>query len=380
MKIKSLLFLPLMLAGCREAQHEAKPIAQEAPVAVHVATATAQQWPSVYEATGTIRARTSVAIAAKWMGYVREVKVKTGDRVQAGQVLITLDSRDLDSNVRRSEAALAEVRSAIPEADSGVAGAKAGLDLAQATFNRMQDLWNKKSISNQEFDEASAKLKASQAAYEMARARRSQIDAQAARVQQEIRSTEVARSYAEVTAPFSGVVIAKSVDPGVLAVPGAPLLTIERDGNFRLETAVEESRLGSIRVGQPVMVSLDTVDHDIEARVSEIVPVVDPASRSYTVKIDLPASAGLRSGIFGRAKFSLGVRIALTVALDAITQRGQLQSVVVIDKGVAHTRLITTGERVKGQVEVLSGLSDGEKVAAPTPQGLADGGRVEVRQ
>src|SRR6476660_909916 len=197
MKNRPLWLIPLAfwLAGCGEHPGETNEARSAPPVSVQTVTATQVQWPSIYEATGTVRARTSAVIAAKLMGYVREVKVQTGDRVQAGQLLVTLDARDLEVNSRRAEAALDEVRSSVPEADSAVAGAKANLDLAQTTFNRMQDLWNKKSISNQEFDEASAKLKAAQAAHEMAGARRAQLDAQAARVQQEVRATEVTRSY-----------------------------------------------------------------------------------------------------------------------------------------------------------------------------------------
>ena len=367
----------LWLAGCGSPR-EAKPTSQAPPVAVIVVTVAEQQWPSIYEATGTVRARTSAVIAAKLLGYVREVKVQVGDRVREGQLLVTLDARDLDINSRKAEAALDEVRSSIPEADSAVAGAKSNLDLAQTTFNRMQELWNKKSISNQEFDEASAKLKAAQAAYEMARGRRAQLDAQAARVQQDIRSTEVTRSYAEITAPFAGVVTAKSVDPGAMAVPGAPLLTIEREGAYRLEASVEESRLSAIRVGQPVSVTLDGVDRTLEARVSEIVPAIDAASRSYTVKIDLPAVAALRSGAFGRASFSLGGRSPITIPTGAVTERGQLQSVLVAENGVAHIRLITTGQKNKDQVEVLSGLTAGEKLIFPVPTGLSDGASIEV--
>ncbi|MGH9646711.1 MAG: efflux RND transporter periplasmic adaptor subunit, partial [Bryobacteraceae bacterium] len=175
MKNKSLCLIPLalvlMLAGCSESTREAKS-SQAPPVAVRVVTVAEQKIPTIYEATGTVRARTSAVIAAKLLGYVREVKVQTGDHVKESQLLITLDARDLDVNSRKAEAALDEVRSSIPEADSAVTGAKANLDLAQTTFNRMQELWNKTSISHQEFDEASAKLKAAQSAYEMARARR----------------------------------------------------------------------------------------------------------------------------------------------------------------------------------------------------------------
>jgi len=381
MKNRPLWLIPfaLWLAGCSERRGETNEAGSAPPVSVQTVTAKQVQWPSIYEATGTVRARTSAVIAAKLMGYVREVKVQTGDRVQAGQLLVTLDARDLEVNSRRAEAALDEVRSSVPEADSAVAGAKANLDLAQTTFIRMQDLWNKKSISNQEFDEASAKLKAAQAAHEMARARRTQLDAQAARVQQEVRATEVTRSYAEITAPFAGIVTAKSADPGTLALPGAPLLTIEREGAYRLEASVEESRLAAIRVGQPVLVTLDGIDRALNARVAEIVPAVDAASRSYTVKIELPNVPALRSGAFGRASFSLGSRLTLTIPAGAVTERGQLQSILVAENGVAHTRLITAGQTNKDQVEVLSGLTAGESVIFPVPRDLSDGARVESR-
>src|ERR1017187_240391 len=318
--------LVMWLAGGGEGPKE-KPAASPAPaIGVSAVTAITETWPSMYEATGTVRARTSAVISAKLMGYVREVKVQTGDRVREGQLLVTLDTRDLDISSRRAEAAREEVRTAVPEADSAVEGAKANLDLAKVTFGRMQDLFQKTSISNQEFDEASAKLKAAQAAYQMAAARRLQLNSKLAEVDQEVRSTEVTRSYADVLAPFAGVVISKSVDPGSLALPGAPLFTIEREGAYRLEASVEESRLAAIRVGQPVSVTLDSVDHALDARVSEIVPPVDSASRAYIVKIDLPAVPAIRSGVFGRAVFQLGSRSLLAIPDGAITERGEMES------------------------------------------------------
>jgi RND family efflux transporter MFP subunit len=375
------LLIPVVigLAGCGEASRQKSAASSEPAVTVSTVNAATETWPSIYEATGTVRARTSAVISAKLMGYVREVKVQTGDRVREGQLLVTLDTRDLDISSRRAEAAREEVRTAVPEADSAVEGAKANLDLAKVTFGRMQDLFQKMSISNQEFDEASAKLKAAQAAYQMAAARRLQLNSKLAEVDQEVRSTEVTRSYADVLAPFAGVVVSKSVDPGSLALPGAPLFTIEREGAYRLEASVEESRLAAIRIGQPVSVTLDSVDRTLDARVSEIVPAVDAASRAYTVKIDLPSVPAIRSGIFGRASFQLGSRAVLGIPAGAVTERGQLQSVLIADGGIARARLITTGQKVKGSIEVLSGLSVGEKVIFPIPSGLSDGASVEVR-
>src|SRR5579864_2781580 len=172
-----LLLIPcvMWLAGCNEAVREKSSASTAPSLTVSTVTATTETWPSIYEATGTVRARTSAVISARLMGYVREVRVQAGDRVREGQLLVTLDTRDLDVSSRRVEAAREEVRTAMPEADSAVAAAKSNLDLAQVTFGRMQDLFQKTSISNQEFDEASAKLKAAQAAYEMARAKRIQL-------------------------------------------------------------------------------------------------------------------------------------------------------------------------------------------------------------
>jgi len=369
----------IWLVGCGEAPKEKTTAASQPAVPVSTATAAIETWPAIYEATGTVRARTSAVIAAKLMGYVREVKVQAGDRVREGQPLVMLDTRDLDVSSRRAEAARDEVRTAVPEADGAVAAAKANLDLAQVTFGRMRDLFQKKSISNQEFDEASAKLKAAQAAYDMTQARRVQLNATLARVDQEVRSTEVTRSYAQVLAPFAGIVVSKAIEPGSLAVPGAPLLTIEREGAYRFEASVEEDHLAAIRVGQPVSVTLDTIDRTFDARVSEIVPAVDAASRAYTVKIDLPVLTALRSGVFGRARFQLASRSLLAIPAGAVIERGQLQSVLVADSGVARTRLITVGQKLKDRVEVLSGLSAGERVIFPVPQDLADGASVEVR-
>jgi RND family efflux transporter MFP subunit len=242
----------------------------------------------------------------------------------------------------------------------------------------MKELYGNKSISDQEFDEASAKLKAAQSAYDMARAKRAQLDSRLAQAEQELRAAEVTRSYAEMSAPFAGIVTAKSVEPGNLAVPGAPLLTIERDG-YRLEASVEESKLQTIRLGQAVSVALDDIDRPMNARVSEIVPAVDAASRAYTVKIDLPPIPALRSGIFGRAAFQLGSRQVLAIPAGAVTERGQLQSVFIVDNGRARTRLITLGEKANDRVEALSGLTAGEQVIFPVPANLSDGVQIEVR-
>lgn len=376
------LALALALAGC-DSKAPVTAAAAGGAVApattVHAVAAAMEQWPREYQATGAVRARTSTVISAQMMGYAREVNVRVGDRVTAGQLLITLDARDMDAGSERASAAIVELRAAIPEADGAVASAQAGLDLAQATFRRMRQLYRKKSISDQEFDEASARLQAAQASLDMARARRAQLEPKLAQAAEASKQAQVARSYAEITSPVNGLVTVKSIETGSLAVPGAPLLAIESDG-YRFEAQVDESKLPAIHIGQSVALTLDGTDRPIHARVSEIVPEVDAASRAFTVKIDLPAAPGLRAGLFGRARFTLGARPVLAIPSAALSEHGQIESVLVAENGVARRRLVTLGDRANGKVEALSGLAPGDLVIASAPAGLDDGGRIEVRQ
>lgn len=367
------------LAGCGREAPPKSAASKEAPTAVRVTPAARAEWTVRYEATGTVRARTQAILSAKVLGYVREVKVQVGDRVREGQALAVLDARDLETHVRRAEAAREEVKSAMPEADAGIAVAQAQMDLAEATLRRMQDLFQKKSVTNQEFDEASARAKAAAAGRDAARARRKQLDAKLAQAEQEVQATGIQRGYSQIAAPFSGVVTAKSAEPGMLASPGVTLFTLEGDGVFRFEAAVEESHLAAVRVGQEVDVTLDGLSRTLRGRVAERTPSVDAAARTGTVKIDLPALADLRSGQFGRAAFATGTRSVLAIPAAAVVERGQLVSVFVVEDGTARQRLVTLGARAGESVEVLSGLREGERVVSPAPAKLADGGAVEVR-
>ena len=360
--------------GGHEGQQETLPT-----VSVQAAQAVTAEWQSYYEAVGTVRARTSATMSAKVMGYVREVRVDAGDRVSAGDTLVVIDSRDLEAAYQQAAAGREEALSAQAEVENAIGGAKAQLELAQATFRRMNDLHEKKSISDQEFDEVSAKVKMAQANYEMALSRQKQLGGKIQQAEQAVKGADVMRGYAVITAPFNGTVTEKMVDPGNLSAPGAPLLTIEQDGVYRLEARVEESWLPQLKVGQEVEVALDALSSTVTARISEIVPAVDASSRTFTVRIDLPRTANLRSGLFGRARFGAGAKEVVAVPASALVTRGQVRSVYVIEDGQARSRLVTIGERHDDTLEVLSGLASGERVVAPAPPALLDGSPVEVR-
>ena len=181
----------LLAAGCGEPPRKIEAATPAIPVKTAMVAMTS--WPEEYEANGTVRARTTAVLSSKVMGYVREVHAAMGERVRAGQLLVALDAADLEANYRRVEAALEEARTAIPEADNSVAAARANLELARATFRRMSDLFASKSISNQEYDESTARLKAAEAAYAMAESRRAQLNIEDYQVDQERRAAEIQR-------------------------------------------------------------------------------------------------------------------------------------------------------------------------------------------
>jgi RND family efflux transporter MFP subunit len=165
-----------------------------------------------------------------------------------------------------------------------------------------------------------------------------------------------------------------------MATPGTPLLIVEREGNLRLETSIDESRLGLVRIGEQVAVEIDGLKRTVSGRVAEAVPSIDAATRSFTAKIDLPSVPGLRAGMFGRAAFAGGEREALLVPQSAVLERGQIRSVYVVEGHTARLRLITLGEARDTRREILTGLMAGEKIIVTPPPLLSDGGRVAIQE
>lgn len=354
------------LSGCAS-EKKATSAAPEVVRDVALLSVASAAVPDVVEVVGTVRASESAQMAAQVMGNVLAINAREGDRVRRGQVLIVLDDAQFRAGQERASAAL-------NAAEHDGAAADAEYALASATLKRYQDLFEKKSVSPQEFDEVKARYQAASARREATRAGQAQAKAGLAQATTML-------GYTRVRAPFDGMVTERRVDPGALAAPGMPLLTVEGAGRYRLEATVDESNVRFARVGATVPVRIDALPgQELAGRVVQIVPAADPASRSFTVKAELPANAALRSGLFGRAYFSRGQRDSLLVPRTAVVDRGQLQGVYVLspDK-VASLRYITAGKAQGEQVEVLSGVQTGDViVVAPGTRELG-GKRVEVR-
>lgn len=181
------------------------------------------------------------------------------------------------------------------------------------------------------------------------------------------------QGFTRITAPESGIVTDKKIDVGSMAMPGVPFLIIESTGDYHVEASVDEALLGLLKKGVDVDVGIDSLGKEIRGRIRELVPSIDPQSRTFLIKIGLSGS-GLRSGLFARVRIPAGVRECLLVPEKAIVNKGQLTGVYVFDdKGLITYRVIKKGKRYGNTVEVLTGLKAGEKVIVEGVDKAIDG-------
>jgi RND family efflux transporter MFP subunit len=368
------------LSAC-SGSHEPAARDTRTPVDVAVQPATMQAGAEMFDVGGQVRAQTTATLVSKLFAEVQEILVKPGDKVRAGQVLVRLDSRDLQAQRAQAEAGVAAAEQGIRAATTNREAAEAGLALAAATHKRIADLRAKNSATPNELDQAVSGLKAaeSHAAGAQAGILQAQAGAEAARAA--LRAASVGASYAAIVAPFDGIVTEKRVEVGNMATPGTPLLTVEDDRSFRLEVRVDESRVADIDRSKPVDVFVDSLTPSGEGApqagaISEVSRAMD-AAHAFLVKIDLPANATFRSGMFGRARFGGGSRQVLTVPSSAIVRRGQLTSVFVVDKdNRARLRLVQVANSSGPRAEVAAGLDSGEPVVVQPSPTLVDGAPV----
>lgn len=344
------------------------------------------------EVMGTVRSRSSATLSSKIVGRILALHVHEASIVESGQVLVELEDRDIAAQVRRAEAGLHEAESAQDGADQAIAAAAAARaaaeaqqDLATSTLARYQRLLERKAVAPQEYDQVLARQKAAAADVlraiaegQVVQAKRQQGLAEIEGAKAEIAGIQVMQGYAKITAPFAGVVTVKHADVGFMAAPGTPLLTIEDSRRYWLEAAIPESQTAGIRRGQSLRVQVEAAGLSLTASLSEIVPVADPATRTTLVRLDLPASPRLRSGLFGRVWVPVGRRQAIQVARGAILERGQLQGVYVVGQdNIARFRLVRTGQTSRDATEILSGLTGGEQVVLGGTERVTDGARIE---
>lgn len=324
------------LAGCT-AEPAPRPAASLPTRSVQVASAKRATRPVVTEVVGTVRAVRSATIGPVVGGTVAEVRVGLGSSVRPGEVLVRLSAREIDARLEQ---------------------ARAVKSLARTEHDRAAALHAQDAISSAQYDAARSQLEVAEAA---------QAEA----------STMADKTV--LRAPFAGVVTAKMVNVGDTAMPGQALLVVEAPDALRFEARVPEAAARGLAAGGSLALRLDGEAAELDGRVAEIEPTAEAATRTVLVKIDLPRVPGLHAGRFGRLLVGAGTTAAVTVATSAVVRRGQLDTVFVVEAGVARLRLVRTARQTAGRVEVASGLAGGELVVVADASDLVDGQPVAVR-
>ncbi len=360
--------LLVLAAGCggKKEEHGKTEAAGEqgAVTGVVLGEAMSEQVAQARELAGSVQAVSVSQVSARIMAQAIAVPVSEGQLVRKGQLLATLDDRELQARVRQAE-------NGRRQAEAGLGQARAQRDLSAATLARFAALLEGKAVSRQEFEQVAAQEKVAQAAVLQAEGAVAQAEA----------AVEEARTwvgFAEVRAPVSGRVVARRLDAGSMAAPGVPLFTIEQEGRLRLELPVDVALSGVVARGTPLAVAVEAAGYAGRVPVTDVVPAADPVSRTFVVKADLPAAAGLGSGQFARVTVSLGSRAAVTVPETALLRRGQLDGVFVLEgDGRLAFRIVQSGrETAPGRREVLAGLSAGERIVVDGVGRARDGARL----
>jgi RND family efflux transporter MFP subunit len=326
----------LYLAGVFHAKVEpgvAAPPPSEIPTFTGQATVQRLMQPLVERVPGTLSATRDATVSARIMALIAEIQVRAGDRVERGQTLVRLDSRDLQA---REE-----------QASQTVSAARARLTDAEKEFNRFKKLLADGIIPQSQFDTANANYQAAQA--------------EVARAEQALNEARTGKSFATITAPFGGRVIDRYAEPGDTAIPGQALLKLYDPTHLRLEADVPESLAATLKPGTSLHISIESVPEAIEGRIEEIVPMAEPGSRSVLVKVALPSREDLFPGMFGRLLVPAGQTERIYAPAQAVHHVGQLAYVWVKEgKGSPERRFVKLGENTwEGQVEILSGLQEG---------------------
>jgi RND family efflux transporter MFP subunit len=302
-------------------------------------TVEAREEPVHERASGALAAAEQTTVSSKILARIESVAVRAGSVVQRGDVLLTLDQRDLEARVT--------------EAAEDLRAAQARLELARSELARAEKLLAEKVVSQQAVDRARSADRVAAA------------DVLAA--EQRLADAEIARSYGEIRSPVNGRVVDRLAEPGDTAAPGVPLLRIYDPGTLRLEIPVRESRAVTLAPGDALPVEIDALGERFEGHIDEIVPFAEPGARTLLVKVRLPPHPRLYAGLFGRVAIPAGERRVVRVPERAVRRVGQLEFAQVVGPGErVERRLVTTGASdAEGRVEVLSGLADGERVVVP---------------
>jgi RND family efflux transporter MFP subunit len=289
-------------------------------------------------------------IASRLMGYIRNLNIEVGQSVKEGQLLFSIDPTDITSQIRQAQSAVAQTLAALAD--------------AKADYERFSTLYKQQSVTRQQFE----KMKLQ---YEVAQQNLSAAEAGLEQAKGQMR-------YAEVKAPFDGVVVQKLAVIGDLAAPGSPLLILENRKLMSVQVEVSSDLYRLLALGDRATVTIEGQDQPMQATISNLVGSANPITRTHTVKLSLTGSpAGINSGSFARVAFQRSQRQTLLIPQVALVKRGGITGVFVVGEDqIARFRMVRTGLTQADQIEVQAGVVAGELVLTESRLPALNGDRI----
>lgn len=344
MQMSSRHLFPILLGcflittiGCERTPHQENPGPQTLPVAqVKVLPVNEQPARRQNEVPGTIEAIQRTTITAKVTGTIEKMLVELGSEVKSGELLVKISAREINARLAQGQAQM---------------------DQAQRNFEREKRLLLKEASTSET-------VKSLEDAYLIAKAG--------------FAEAKTMLGYTTITAPFAGVISRKSAQAGDLATPGTPLLHLENIQKLQVVAQMPETLARQTRIGDRLPIRVVDVPLDLEGVVAEIAPSADPMSRTTTVKLHISTASALRPGQYVLVVLPGAPVNTLLVPATALSHYGQMERVFVVQDNIALLRLVRTGERYDNQIEILTGLSDGEQVVIEGNDHLLDGQPVKL--
>ena len=347
--------LGFLLMGCGSDEKQTVDNAEAVPVTV--AEVDMGDSSTILAGSGQIKAVNSATLSTRIMGRVESLPVKIGQKVNKGDLLISINNVDLRAKKAQVEASITE--------------AQVAFNNAKKDYERFQNLFRENSASQKELDDMTARYEMAKARLEATKQMKNEVNSQFA--------------YANIRSPFSGVVTNTYIDEGDMANPGVPLVSVESPGGFEVEAKVAENNISAIEVGTKAHILVKALDTTITGKVSELSASAQNTGGQYVMKVVLDKTdAKILSGMYATVRLEAenesDGKTVVTVPSEVLVHKGQLTGVYTLGQdNVALLRWLRLGENFGDEVEVLSGLSKGDQYIVSAEGKLYNGAKVSIQ-
>ena len=344
-------------------------------VTVNTATATSGRLIKPVEFSGILTPDQTVNVYSQQTGHATQVTVSVGDKVEAGQLLVKIDSRELNAQLAEAEASMRSVEDQASQAQVGISTAKANLDLAQKSFDRISALYKTQAVPKNQMDDVQNKLELAQSAYQNAQKQYQLLSGSGlAQAKARIELIQVQISNTTIASPIDGVVTNKNVNPGELVTTGAPVMTVADTSTLKLQGTVSQDAVPLMSMGQKVQVRVDGLPNvKYEGTITQIGPVAVSTGQYFPVVVSLKNNGSLLAGMTAMSSFNLTAPQSVVIPASAVQKDGHDSYVYVVKNGTVTRTRVEVGIQNSTDMTVASGLAAGDVVATSNIDTLQNG-------